>query len=200
MESLRSWGQRACAHCGDAMTPTVVRWDCLSCSIPRKGGGKGKDGCGSPFSPDEANTSSEEREEGSEDEMEGKDKGDAMKGTGVDVDPRPVQPLELPAYAWLLVKEYSYRHEQWCKKTHYGFCGQNCPCCRFAAGDFLGACEVGLGVRTLASVSAAVRIALTHSIDHAGQPAASSISSGRPQQLASRSRSPRQRRRTMRSS
>ena len=23
MESLRSWGQRACAHCGDAMTPTV---------------------------------------------------------------------------------------------------------------------------------------------------------------------------------
>ena len=109
------------------------------------------------------------------------------------VGPRPVQPLELPAYAWLLVKEYWYRHEQWCKKTHYGFCGQNCPCCRFAAGDFLGACEVGLGVRTLASVSAAVRIALTHSIDHAGQPAASSISSGRPQQLASRSRSPRQR-------
>ena len=117
-----------------------------------------------------------------------------------DVDPRPVQPLELPAYAWLLVKEYSYRHEQWCKERHYGFCGQNCPCCRFAAGEFLGACEVGLGVRTLASVSAAVRIALTHSIDHAGQPAASSISSGRPQQLASRSRSPRQRRRTMRSS
>ena len=75
-----------------------------------------------------------------------------------DVDPRPVQPLELPAYAWLLVKEYSYRHEQWCKKKHHGVCGQNCPCCRFAAGDFLGACEVGLGVRTLASVSAAVRI------------------------------------------
>ena len=85
MESLRSWGQRACAHCGDAMTPTVVRWDCLSCPIPRKGGDKGKDGCGSPFSPDEANTSSEEREEGSEDEMEGKDKGDAMKGTGVEM-------------------------------------------------------------------------------------------------------------------
>ena len=85
MESLRSWGQRACAHCGDAMTPTVVRWDCLSCWIPRKGGGKGKDGCGSPFSPDEANTSSEEREEGSEDEMEGKDKDDAMKGTGVEM-------------------------------------------------------------------------------------------------------------------
>ena len=85
MESLRSWGQRACAHCGDAMTPTVVRWDCLSCSIPRKGGGKGKDVCGSPFSPDEANTSSEEREEGSEDEMEGKDEGDAMKGTGVEM-------------------------------------------------------------------------------------------------------------------
>ena len=64
METLRSWGRRACAHCGDAMTPTVVQWDCLSCWIPRKGGGKGKDGCGSPFSPDEANTSSEEREEG----------------------------------------------------------------------------------------------------------------------------------------
>ena len=114
--------------------------------------------------------------------------------------PRPVQPLELPAYAWLLVKEYSYRHEQWCKKKHYGFCGQNCPCCRFAAGDFLGACEVGLGVRTLASVSAAVRIAFTPSIDRAEQPAASSSSSGRPQQLASRSRSPRRRLRTMRSS
>ena len=122
-----------------------------------------------------------------------------------DVDPRPVQPLELPAYAWLLVKEYSYRHEQWCKKTHYGFCGQNCPCCRFAAGDFLDACEVGLGVRTLASVSAAIRIALTHSIDYAHQQlyvwaVASSSPSGRPQQLASRSRSPRQRLRTTRSS
>ena len=57
----------------------------MSCSIPRKGGGKGKDGCGNTFSPDEANTSSEEREERSEDEMEGKDKGDAMKGTGVEM-------------------------------------------------------------------------------------------------------------------
>ena len=57
----------------------------MSCWIPRKGGGKGKDGCGSPFSPDEANTSSEEREERSEDEMEGKDKDDAMKGTGVEM-------------------------------------------------------------------------------------------------------------------
>jgi len=22
----------ACAHCGETMTPTVVRWDCRSCS------------------------------------------------------------------------------------------------------------------------------------------------------------------------
>ena len=34
-----------------------------------------------------------------------------------DVDPRPVQPLELPANVWVLVKQYSYRHEQWCKVT-----------------------------------------------------------------------------------
>ena len=115
-----------------------------------------------------------------------------------DVDPRPVQPLELPAYAWLLVKEYSYRHEQWCKVRHYGFCGQSCPCCRFAAGDLLGACKVGLGVRTLASVSVAVRIALTDSVDHSPQQlyvwaVASTSSSGLPQPLGSRSRSPRQR-------
>ena len=100
MESLRSWGQRACAHCGDAMTPTVVRWDCLSCSIPRKGGGKGKDGCGSPFSPDEANTSSEEREEGSEDEMEGKDEGDAMKGTGVEMKGKGNSPTSHKERSW----------------------------------------------------------------------------------------------------
>ena len=82
------------------------------------------------------------------------------------VDPRPVRPLELPAYAWRSVKQYLYRHESWCKVEHYGFCGQSCPCCRFAAGDLLGACKVGLGVRTLASVSVAVRIALTDSVDH----------------------------------
>ena len=121
------------------------------------------------------------------------------------VGPRPVQPLELPAYAWLLVKQYSYRHELWCKVMHYGFCGQSCPCCRFAAGDLIGACEVGLGVRTLASVSAAVRVALTDSIGHGPQQlyvwaVASSSSSSRPQQLTSRSRSPRQRLRTTRSS
>ena len=77
------------------------------------------------------------------------------------VDPRPVRPLELPAYAWRSVKQYLYRHESWCKVGHYGLCGQSCPCCRFAAGDLFGACEVGLGVRTLASVSVAVRMALT---------------------------------------
>ena len=111
------------------------------------------------------------------------------------MDPRPVRPLELPAYAWRSVKQYLYRHESWCKVEHYGFCGQSCPCCRFAAGDLLGACKVGLGVRTLASVSVAVRIALTDSVDHGPQQlyvwaVASTSSSGLPQPLASRSRSP----------
>ena len=38
-----------------------------------------------------------------------------------DVDPRPVQPLELPAYAWRSVKQYVYRHESWCKVEDYVF-------------------------------------------------------------------------------
>ena len=114
------------------------------------------------------------------------------------VDPRPVRPLELPAYAWRSVKQYLYRHESWCKGGHYGLCGQSCPCCRFAAGDLLGACKVGLGVRTLASVSVAVRMAFTDSIDHSPQQlyvwaVASTSSSGLPPPLASRSPSPRQR-------
>ena len=80
--------------------------------------------------------------------------------------PRRVRPLELPAYVWLLVRQYSYRHEaMWTASDRYGRCGQSCPCRRFAVGDFFGACEVGSGVRTLASVSAAVRIAFTPSID-----------------------------------
>jgi len=32
--------------------------------------------------------------------------------------------------------------ECWTHSTHYGQCGQSCPCCRKKAGDILGACTI----------------------------------------------------------
>ena len=29
----------------------------------------------------------------------------------------------------------------WARSGHWGWCGQNCPCCRYQAGDVLGYCE-----------------------------------------------------------
>ena len=30
----------------------------------------------------------------------------------------------------------------WCKKNHYGMCGQSCPCCRKKNKDILGSCTI----------------------------------------------------------
>ncbi len=30
--------------------------------------------------------------------------------------------------------------ESWSASNHFSMCGQSCPCCRFNAGDYLGAC------------------------------------------------------------
>ena len=30
----------------------------------------------------------------------------------------------------------------WCPKSHYGQCGQSCPCCRAHVGDIFGVCPI----------------------------------------------------------
>jgi len=79
---------------------------------------------------------------------------------------RPMQPSRFPACVWSLVRQYVYRHEVgWTASDHYDGCGQSCPCCRFAAGEAFGACEVCSGLRTLASIDVAVRIAFRRHVD-----------------------------------
>lgn len=34
--------------------------------------------------------------------------------------------------------------KSWNNKSHYGQCGQSCPCCRARVGDTLGACTICL--------------------------------------------------------
>ena len=40
-------------------------------------------------------------------------------------------------------KESELKHpESWNKHSHYGQCGQSCPCCRAMVGDEWGACSI----------------------------------------------------------
>ena len=40
------------------------------------------------------------------------------------------------------IEEQLVHPECWNEQTHYGQCGQSCPCCRADVGDILGACLV----------------------------------------------------------
>ena len=41
----------------------------------------------------------------------------------------------------------------WNPSTHYGMCGQSCPCCRSFVGDILGACPVCDRLKTKENVT-----------------------------------------------
>ena len=42
----------------------------------------------------------------------------------------------------LAVSKYLMVHgEGWSRRSHFGTCGQSCPCCRSRAGDYLGVCH-----------------------------------------------------------
>ena len=41
------------------------------------------------------------------------------------------------------INEIEIKHpENWTSHTHYGQCGQSCPCCRAIVGDKWGACSI----------------------------------------------------------
>ena len=35
----------------------------------------------------------------------------------------------------------THPHHEWTPSTHFGFCGQSCPCCRECEHEFVGGCE-----------------------------------------------------------